>query len=178
MAKYNWNELEKEYILGDYKSVSAFLKYKKIPNNGSTKKSTKGWKEKKVQKEDQKSAKIVQKVIEKESEKEANKIVSVKDTAETLLLKINESIEELNKYYSRNKKKSKIISYDYNVGKPNKEVIEETEEIKEFYSIIDKSGLKQLTSALKDLNEILEDKSKDDSDEGVVIVNDLPKSEE
>ena len=47
MAKYNWNELEKEYILGDYKSVSAFLKYKKIPNNGSTKKSTKGWKEKK-----------------------------------------------------------------------------------------------------------------------------------
>ena len=25
MAKYDWKKLEKEYILGDYKSVSSFL---------------------------------------------------------------------------------------------------------------------------------------------------------
>lgn len=41
MAKYNWKQLEREYILGSYKSVSAFLKDKGIKQNGSTKKSTK-----------------------------------------------------------------------------------------------------------------------------------------
>ena len=41
MAKYDWKQLEKEYILSDYKSVSAFLKDKGIKQNGSTKKSTK-----------------------------------------------------------------------------------------------------------------------------------------
>ena len=48
VAKYDWKQLEKEYILGNYKSVSSFLKDKEIPINGSTKKSTKGWKNKKV----------------------------------------------------------------------------------------------------------------------------------
>lgn len=41
MAKYDWKQLEKEYILSDYKSVSSFLKDKEIKQNGSTKKSTK-----------------------------------------------------------------------------------------------------------------------------------------
>ena len=48
MAKYDWKQLEKEYILSNYKSVSSFLKDKGIKPSGSTKKSTKGWKEKKV----------------------------------------------------------------------------------------------------------------------------------
>lgn len=30
MAKYDWKQLEKDYILGDYKSVSSFLKDKGI----------------------------------------------------------------------------------------------------------------------------------------------------
>lgn len=173
MAKYDWKQLEKEYILGEYKSVSSFLKEKNIPNNGSTKKSTKGWKSKKVLRENQKSAKIIEKVIEKESEKEANKIISVKDTANILLAKINDSIEELNKYFSKDKVKKKTIEYDYEVNKPKKEVIEEIEEIREFYSIIDKAGLKQLTSALKDLNDILDEKQ-DSSIHRIQIINDLP----
>ena len=52
MAKYDWENLEKEYILGNYKSVSAFLKEKGVPNNGSTRKQTSGWKDKKKDKED------------------------------------------------------------------------------------------------------------------------------
>ena len=71
MAKYDWKQLEKEYILSDFKSVSSFLKDKGIKQNGSTKSRTKGWKNKKVLKEDKKSTKIVEKVIEKESEKNA-----------------------------------------------------------------------------------------------------------
>lgn len=72
MAKYDWKQLEKEYILGDYKSVSSFLKAKGIKQSGSAKKNTKGWKEKKVLKEEQKSTKIIEKVTEREIEKEVD----------------------------------------------------------------------------------------------------------
>ena len=72
MAKYDWKQLEKEYILSECKSVSSFLKNKGIKQNGSTKNRTKGWKNKKVQKEERKSTKIIEKTIEKESEIEAD----------------------------------------------------------------------------------------------------------
>lgn len=51
MAKYDWKQLEKEYILGDCKSVSSFLRNKQIPNNRNTQRQTKGWREKKTVKE-------------------------------------------------------------------------------------------------------------------------------
>lgn len=72
MAKYDWKQLEKEYILSDYKSVSAFLKEKNISNNGTTRKHTSGWKDRKRQKEDKKATKIIERVTEKEIEKEVD----------------------------------------------------------------------------------------------------------
>ena len=48
--------------------------------------------------------------------------------------------------------------------KPSKETINEEEEIKSYIDIIDRKGLKELTSALKDLNDILDPKE-DDNDE-------------
>lgn len=54
MAKYDWKQLEKEYILSDCKSVSSFLKDKNIKNNGSTKKRTKRLERKKGTKRGQK----------------------------------------------------------------------------------------------------------------------------
>ena len=72
MAKYDWKQLEKDYILGDYKSVSSFLKDKGINNNGTTRKHTSGWKDKKRQREDKKATKIIEKVTEKEIEKEVD----------------------------------------------------------------------------------------------------------
>lgn len=159
MAKYNWKELEQEYILGGYASVSAFLKVKGIPRGATAKKKTKDWNEKKYQVGTEKVQKTVQKVIEKESTKEANKIVNVKNTAEELLKKINISLEELNKYIAKTTKKTKTVEYDYKVGKPSKEIIDEEEQLSEYFSIIDRGGLKQLTSALKDINDIISSNS-------------------
>lgn len=87
MAKYDWIALEEEYILSDYKSVSAFLKDKGINNNGTTRKRTSGWKDKKRQKEDKKATKTIEKVIEKQSENDANTAVKINDVAEELLKK-------------------------------------------------------------------------------------------
>ena len=155
MAKYDWKQLEKEYILSDYKSVSDFLKSKNISRNGSTQKNTKGWNEKKVNKELKKSEKVIEKVIEKESEKEAQQIVDIKSIANDLALKIMQANSELNMHLARNKKKTKTVEYDYKCNKPSKETIDEVEEIKSYIDIIDRKGLKELTSALKDINDII-----------------------
>ncbi len=158
MAKYDWKQLEKEYILSDYKSVSSFLESKGIKQSGSTKKSTKGWKNKKVLKEDKKGTKIIEKVIEKEAEKEAQKIVNVKDVANELLRKIVQASSELDRHPVKNKKRARIIEYDTNTKKPKKEVVKEEEEIASPADIVDRKGLKELTSALKDLNDIINNK--------------------
>ncbi len=173
MAKYNWKALEKEYLLGDYKSINAFLKEKNIPINGNTKKAIKGWKEKKAQKEDIKSTKIIEKVIEKQAEKEANEIIQVKDVANDLLSKIVQANNELNMHIARNKKKTKIVEYNYDMGKPSKETINEEEEIKSYIDIIDRKGLKELTSALKDIDDILKNKNNSNDIEDLTVLADL-----
>ncbi len=157
MAKYDWKQLEKEYILSDYKSVSDFLKNKEIKNNGTTRKHTSGWKEKKRQKEDKKATKTIEKVTEKEAEKEAQQLVNIKSIANDLALNIIKANNQLETYIVKNKKKTKKVKYDYKVSKPSEEEITEKEEIETMEGIIDRQGLKLLASALKDLNEIIGD---------------------
>lgn len=147
MAKYDWKNLEKEYITGKYKTVSSFLKDKGIPNNGNTKKATKGWKNKKVLIEERKSTKTIEKIIEKQAEKEANEIVSISSVADALLKKVNEAVKELN------------IHVDM-FGN-------------EIQSIVDRNDLKKLTSALKDIDDVLKDKNKANDVEDLTVLADL-----
>lgn len=158
MAKYDWKQLEKEFILSDYKSVSAFLKDKEINNNSYTRNNTKGWKEKKRQNTDKKVTKTIEKVTEKESEKEAQQIVDIKSIANDLALNIIKANSQLETYIVKKKKKTKTVKYDYKVSKPKEETTTENEEIETMNGVVDRQGLKMLASALKDLNEILVDK--------------------
>ena len=60
----------------------------------------------------------------------------------------------------------------------DKETTDDEEKVESYIDIIDRLGLKQLTSALKDLNDILNPQSdveEPDDDEKVQIINDLPK---
>lgn len=148
MAKYDWKSLEKEYILSDYKSVSEFLKNKNIPNNGSTRNKTKGWKDKKQDKQDKINTRTVQKVIEKQAEKEANDIVRVSDVANKLLSKIMSATDELNM-------DTDMFGNTYKSA------------------ILNRSDLKKLTSALKDLDDILKDKTKSNDIEDLTVLADL-----
>ena len=119
------------------------------------KKVLNGWKEKKVLKENEKSTKIIEKVIEKESEKEAQQIADLKNIANELALNIIKANQQLEAYMVKNKKKTKKVKYDYKVGKPIEEETTENEEIETKTGIVDRQGVKTLTSALKDINEIL-----------------------
>jgi hypothetical protein len=53
VAKYDWKQLEKEYILSDYKSIKDFLGNKDIKYNGNARDKTKGWTNKKVTKQEE-----------------------------------------------------------------------------------------------------------------------------
>ena len=103
MAKYDWKQLEKEYILSDYKSVSAFLKDKGIKRNGSVQQAVKGWNEKRAKKQFDKCSKTIEKVIEKEAEKEAQEIVK---EAENRIISMIDEHEITKKAYEQ---KNKII---------------------------------------------------------------------
>ena len=164
MAKYDWIQLEKEYILSDYKSVSDFLRNKGINNNSYTRNNTKGWKEKKRQNTDKKVAKTIEKVTEKEAEKESQQIVNIKSIANDLALNIIKANSQLETYIVKNKKKTKKVKYDYKVSKPKEEEITENEEINTMQGIIDRQGLKMLTSALRDLNEIIGEDNETDKE--------------
>lgn len=72
-------------------------------------------------------------------------------------------------HIAKNKKKTKIVEYNYNMRKLSKETINEEEEIKSYIDIIDRKGLKELTSALKDLNDILGPKEDDDENDNSFI---------
>ena len=172
MAKYDWKQLEKEYVLSDYKSVSAFLKEKGMKNNSYIRNNTKGWKEKKRQHTDKKVAKTIEKVTEKESEKEAQQIVDIKSLANDLALNIIKANSQLEKCIAKNKKKIKTVKYDYKTLKPSKEETIENEELEIVNGIIDRQGLKLLASAVKDLNEILTEK-KDTNQENLNRVEQL-----
>ena len=155
MAKYNWEQFEKEFVLGSYKYVFEFLKEKNIKRGSSSQKYTKDWIQKKEQYQNKLATKTLEKVIEKESTVLANKIFNTRQMASDLGFKIEEAMGELNKYIAKSVHKTKTIKYDYETKKPSKETIEENEKIEEYFSIIDRKGLKELTSALKDINDIL-----------------------
>lgn len=176
MAKYDWKQLEKEYILSEYKSVGEFLNSKNISRNGSVQKKTKGWNEKKVNKELRKSEKTIEKVIEKEAEKEAQQIVDLKSLANDLALNIAKANSQLETYIVKNKKKIKKVKYDSKTSKPSEEVVEENEILETMNGIIDRQGLKMLTSALKDLSEILEDKQEKQDNKALEKLDEVLKN--
>ena len=71
--------------------------------------------------------------------------------SDSLLSKIERAVEELDIAQVTNKRKTKVIEYNNpeRADKPTKEIIDETEEILEVKSIIDRKGLQQIATALK-----------------------------
>jgi hypothetical protein len=71
VARYNWEELKKEFILGDYKSLREFAERKGLKyDSGNFRMRTKGWNKEKSTKEAQKRHEIIEKVVEKQVERE------------------------------------------------------------------------------------------------------------
>lgn len=103
------------------------------------------------------------------------------DLSDKLLDKVEKSLKEIDRCVMRTKEKTKSVEYDYDLKKPIKELVEEKENVEIIEGMIDKMGLKQLVSTLKDIKDIqckLDDTSSLDEEieRGVVVLGDIDSS--
>lgn len=99
---------------------------------------------------------IGQKALEKSSDADADRIARLLSIADKAAEKAEQALGELEQYVVKDKKKVKTVEYndDTAIGKPTREVIDETEHINISNGPIDRLGLSQVTGALKNLKDI------------------------
>ena len=94
-----------------------------------------------------------------------------------MLDKIEKSITELDRCVVKCKERTKTTEYDYDTKKPINEVVEEKEDIQIIEGMIDKMGLKQLVSTLKDIKDIHRaiegEENSGEEESGVIVISDV-----
>ena len=148
----DWQAIKTEYITTDtsYRKLAHKygIHYKVISDRGKNEK----WVELRSQHKD----KTLTKTLDKISSKKADKMARIDDLADKLLEKLEQAITELDLQLYKHTDKTKVIEYnnDRRPDKPTKETIHEEEKLLEAKSIVDRQGLKQIASALKDIKEV------------------------
>lgn len=148
----DWQAIKTEYITTDtsYRKLAEKygIHYKVISERGKDEK----WVELRSQHRD----KTLTKTLSKISNKQADKMARIDDLADKLLEKLEQAITELDLQLAKHTDKTKVIEYnnDLRPDKPTKETIHEEEKLLEVKSIVDRNGLKQIASALKDIKEV------------------------
>lgn len=183
----DWLKLKNEYINGNISYRKLAEKYDVSFNTLQKKARKEKWFAKRKEQHDKITTKTRQKTAEKIAEKEANRITRIENATDRLLEKIEKATEQLDQFIVTNRAKQKEIKYVNNkagFGKPKKEIIQEIEH-KEVVKtdFIDRNGIKNITSALKDLKDIqlsvLEDKESNETEINInispVISEDITK---
>ena len=148
----DWQAIKTEYITTDtsYRKLAKKhdIHYKVISERGKNE----GWVELRSQYQD----KTLTKTLDKISNKSADKMARIDTLADKLLEKLEQAITELDLQLYRHTDKTKVIEYnnERRPDKPTKEIIHEEEKLLETKSIVDRQGLKQIASALKDIKEV------------------------
>lgn len=113
-------------------------------------------------------------------EETVNRLARIQNATDRLLDKIEQAITELDLQLCKRVEKTKVIEYQNKErpDKPTKETIHEEETVSEVSSLIDRAGLKQIASALRDIKEIqmLKEVGEEDETFGVVVLP--PRREE
>lgn len=154
----DWNKIKNEYIHGNI-SYRELAEKHGVGFSALTKVALKEkWFEKRKQQRNIIDKKVVEKTAEKIATKEADRIMRISKAADRLLEKIELATEQLDLFIVENKAKERTIEYEKGkagFGKPKKETVKEATDkriVKK--DVLDRQGLKQLTSALKDLRDI------------------------
>ena len=148
----DWQAIKTEYITTDtsYRKLAQKhgVSYQAICHRSQEE----GW----IAQREQHMNKTVTKAIDKISSKKADKMARIDDLADQLLDKLQQAIQELDLQLAKHTDKTKTIEYnnDLRPDKPTKEVVHEEEKLLEVKSIVDRQGLKQIASALKDIKEV------------------------
>lgn len=165
----NWNKIKNEYING-YISQRKLAEKHGIPYQTLRDRAIKEkWSDKRKAQRAKIGEKTEQKTAELLAQREADRLLRISNAADRLLEKIEEATEQLDQFIVTNKLKSKEVQYVHDkagFGKPQKEIVKEVEDkriVKADH--LDRMGLKQLTSALKDLKEIQFTKDEEETEE-------------
>ena len=160
MAKnVDWIAIKNEYI-------NTNISYRKLADKYHISFSTlektarkEEWSKQRKEQCDKIETKVRQKTADKIAEKKADALSRVATAAEALLGKIEEATEQLDRHLVKNKKKTRTIEYknEMRPDKSTKEIIEETEKTEFVSGDIDRTGLKMVVGALKDLKDVLKD---------------------
>ena len=148
----DWQAIKTEYITTDTSYRKLAQKY----GVSTTQICNVGRDERWVELREQHLNKTVAKTLEKISDKQSDKLSRIDDLADKLLVKLEQAITELDLQLAKHTDKTKTIEYnnDRRPDKPTREVVHEEEKLMEVKSIVDRQGLKQIASALKDIKEV------------------------
>lgn len=152
----SWVEIEHEYVTDISRkpcSLEDLAKKYSIPIQTIKDQSATGkWSDRRAEYK----LKTNQKLIEKSSDADADRIARLLSIADKAAEKAEQALDELKQYVVRDKKKVKTVEYKDNtaIGKPTKEIIDETERINIASGPVDRLGLSQVTGALKNLKDI------------------------
>lgn len=152
----SWVEIEHEYVTDISRkpcSLEDLAKKYSIPIQTVMDQSAKGkWSDKRREyKEDTKK-----KALEKSSDKDAERIARLLQIADMATDKAEQALSELEQYVVRDKRKVRTVEYKDNlaIGKPTREVVDEKETVRTEKGPVDRLGLSQVTSALKNIKEL------------------------
>ena len=148
----DWQAIKTEYITTDTSYRKLAQKYGVSYQAICRRSKDEEW----IAQHEQHMNKTVTKAIDKISNKKADKMARIDDLADKLLEKLEQAITELDLQLAKHTDKTKTIEYnnDLRPDKPTKEVVHEEEKLLEVKSIVDRQGLKQIASALKDIKEV------------------------
>lgn len=172
----DWQAIKTEYITTDtsYRKLAQKhgVSYQAICHRSQEE----GW----IAQREQHTNKTVSKAIDKISSKKADKMARIDDLADKLLEKLEQAITELDLQLYKHTDKTKVIEYNnaQRPDKPTKETIHEEEKLLEAKSIVDRQGLKQIASALKDIKEVKMLRSELDKQEQEARIANLRKQAE
>lgn len=151
----DWLKIKNEYI-------STNTSYRKLAEKYGVNKDTianrakrEKWKELREKQADAIQTKTIQQTANRMASKEANRIARIDALTDRLLNKLEEATEQLNNHLVTSKIKTREIEYSSeNARKPTKETITEEEKKDVVSGDIDRTGLKQLSEALKNIKDI------------------------
>jgi hypothetical protein len=163
-TQVDWNAIKIEYVTdssASYKSLSE--KYGITERTVERHASKEGW----VALRRDFIGDVSTKTLELEMKKRAQQAVKVGRIADKLLKKLSKAVDELDITLVQDVQKTKTIEYnnDKRPDKPTKEIVDEKVTIGQVSSIVDRNGLKAITSALADVQKILGIKSELDERE-------------
>lgn len=168
--KTDWIKIKNEYITTQISYQNLANKHKISMSSLSKRAVKEGWKAKKEKYCKKIETKVQNRTAESEIENTVRRMERINAIKNRLIDRIEQATEELNRHEIVKTNKIKTIKYDAKIKKPVKETIEESE-IKEFIEgDIDRMGLKQLTSALRDLCAIVGDDEQENQEGGVVLL--------